>query len=135
AAADRARTAASSPGGSRPGRRRGRESVSARGLLIALALVGACKTRPPEPAAEAAAAPVEGIPDVPVVSTEPPEVRRDAAARLLTDGSEASALEARAILQEVVKQTPSDAFAWYNLGVAAWRTGALDAAAEAFERA
>ena len=63
------------------------------------------------------------------------EDRRLEIAPLLQSGDEADALSARGKLEALVDKHPEDARAWYDLGVARYRLGAIEDAADAFTKA
>jgi tetratricopeptide (TPR) repeat protein len=107
-----------------------------RPVLLAALLLAGCPKHPKPAAPTASAQPAQPDPAMtaPLDARSPAE-RRDDAARLLADATEGSAVRARGVLEQVVHDAPSDATAWYDLGVAQWRLGALQAADEALTRA
>lgn len=107
--------------------------MSKHALVLLVALAACTKGRPPAGAVDTTEE--VGPIDAPVAPVVSPEQRRDEAARLIAEGSDASLLRARTLLEQVTKETPKDAVAWYDLGVVAWRLGAVEQGAEAFSRA
>ncbi len=104
-------------------------------LVLAISLVG-CKKKPPAAAGAASGAETTDAAGAEAANAEdsPAEGRLGTAIKQLQSGRETDTLKARGTLDKLVVDEPSNALAWYNLGVARHRLSAVVEAAEAFAK-
>ncbi len=126
--------------------------------VLALAFLAGCPKAPPEnpvpetpvstapePATPEAPKPDEPKPDEPkptetAAAADPSQLTPDErsindAVALLEKGDAGARAKAESLLQGVTKKNPDLAFAWFNLGVAAYQGGNMDKARDLFETA